>query len=252
MNFFNKISSSSKQEVKRFSLLHISIEIILVTLGILIALAIDNWNTDRVEQNEIQEYVVEMHKEFESTLKYQYIKRDVFNRQLDMLKRMIYILGNQQKDSVDVIKKNLEVITQTYGVESYTLPVTEEFINRDYINKIKNDSLKQALKKFDLIKKSAKVIWDYAQAQYDNRIEPFLTKNANYPEFAKIKGLEQLNIPNNLKTDFYKLYDSQELFNIIGFKIETISIEKKRLEKGISSFIEIKNKLKQELESLNP
>ena len=51
---------------------------------------------------------------------------------------------------------------------------------------------------------------------------------------------------------FYKLYDSQELFNIIGFKIETISIEKKRLEIGISSFIEIKNKLKQELESLNP
>ena len=128
------------------------------------------------------------------------------------------IIGTQ-KDSINVLKNNLEVITQTYGVETYTLP-----INHDYINKIRNDSLKQALKKYDLIKKSAKVIWDYAQSQYDNRIEPFLTKNLNYPEFAKTKGLDSLEISNNLKTNFEKLYNSQELFNIIGFKIETINI----------------------------
>ena len=93
----------------------------------------------------------------------------------------LQLIIETQKDSINVLKNNLEVITQTYGVETYTLPITEEFINRDYINKIRNDSLKQALKKYNLIKKSAKVIWDYAQSQYDNRIEPFLTKNLNYP-----------------------------------------------------------------------
>lgn len=143
----------------------------------------------------------------------------------------LQLIIETQKDSINVLKNNLEVITQTYGVETYTLPITEEFINRDYINKIRNDSLKQALKKYNLIKKSAKVIWDYAQSQYDNRIEPFLTKNLNYPEFAKIKGLDSLEISNNLKTNFEKLYNSQELFNIIGFKIETINIEKWRLKK---------------------
>ncbi len=248
MRISNKVNTSFIKKKRSFSLVSISMEILLVTLGILIALAIDNWNTNRLEQNEIREYVVEMHKEFESVLKYQDTKIEVFDWQLDRLSRMINILGSQQKDSINVLKNNLEVITQTYGVEAYTLPVTEEFINLDYINKIKNDSLKQALKKYDLIKKSAEVIWDYAQAQYDNRIEPFLTKNLNYPEIAGINGLDGLKIPNNLKTNFNKLYDSQELFNIIGFKIETISIEKYRLEKGILSFKNIKSQLYKELD----
>ena len=58
-----------------------------------------------------------------------------------------------------------------------------------------------------------------------------------------MKGLDSLKIPNNFKTNFEKLYNSQELFNIIGFKIETISIEKGRLKKGILSFRNTRDEL---------
>ena len=45
----------------RLDFQYIVVEIILVTVGILIAIAIDNWNSSRLTQLEVDEYLFEIH-----------------------------------------------------------------------------------------------------------------------------------------------------------------------------------------------
>ena len=54
----------------RLDFQYIVVEIALVTIGILIAIAIDNWNSNKLTQIEIDDYLLEIHSEIEVAIKY--------------------------------------------------------------------------------------------------------------------------------------------------------------------------------------
>ena len=61
LKFFRRIRKRLiHQERVQYYLLYAVGEIILVVLGILLALQINNWNTERVEQNQMQEFASAM------------------------------------------------------------------------------------------------------------------------------------------------------------------------------------------------
>ena len=57
---------------------HIITEITLVTVGILIAIQIDTWYNERVEQQEIDKYLISIQEEFEIEMIWQKIIRCIF------------------------------------------------------------------------------------------------------------------------------------------------------------------------------
>ena len=65
MAISNKINQSFDEKKSRISIKYILAEIFLITAGILIALGIDNWNNNRIEQNEVDKYLIEIKKELE-------------------------------------------------------------------------------------------------------------------------------------------------------------------------------------------
>jgi hypothetical protein len=223
---------------------HILFEIVLVTGGILIALAIDNWNNKRVEQAEIKYYYKDIQVEFKETINYQKGYQKTLQYLKNSMTRSLEIIKSKNKDSIPVLKKLLGTLATTWPV-SYTMPITQEFIDLDYINKVENDSLKTMLKKYVRQIERSKGLAEYNEAQYNDRIEPYINENINYREIVLGNSNSQLVI-GGPKTDFEKLSNDLKFWNIINFKIETTIIELDRLKGDMKVFEIIYNLLEDE------
>ena len=219
-------------------------ETIVVTIGILIAIGIDGWHANKKEREEINSYLIEIQKEFESEIKFQERKLQLFERQLNGLYKIVKVISKQEKDSVNIISDHIAILTQTWGVEGYNFPILTEFIELDLLNKIESEKLKSKLKQYNVIIDRTKVIWDYSIQQYNNRIEPFLTDTFTYADLFEIEGYNEFNTPSHLKTNFYDLFDNKKFYNIVAIKIETLLIEKARLKKANKVFEEVFEELK--------
>ena len=70
INFFRKIRQNLLSEGKTGKYLKYAIgEIILVVIGILIALSINNWNTERINNNRVKQYVKSLVQDLENDIK---------------------------------------------------------------------------------------------------------------------------------------------------------------------------------------
>lgn len=228
------------------SLKHIILEIILVTGGILIALGIDNWNNKRVEQAEIKYYYKDIQIEFKETINYQKNHQKTLQYLKNSMTRSLEIIKSKNKDSIPSLKKLLGTLATTWPV-NYTMPITQEFIDLDYINKVENDSLKIMLKKYVRQIERSKGMADYNEAQYNDRIEPYINENINYREIV-LGNLNSQLVVGGPNTDFEKLSKDLKFWNIVNFKIETTLIELSWLKRDIKIFeiiyniLEVENK----------
>ena len=79
---FKSILTSEKNLIFKYLLL----EIVFISLGVLFALGINNWNSNRIEQNEINNYLIEIDKEINEVIQYQESKlRNLKNIQVCLL-----------------------------------------------------------------------------------------------------------------------------------------------------------------------
>ena len=107
---------------------HIITKITLVTVGILIAIQIDTWYNERVEQQEIDKYLISIQEEFEIEMIWQKDNKMYFLKQqrqwLDQLSRWLI---NQEKDSLPWIVGYSGTLKTNYGVDFYDFPILDEF-----------------------------------------------------------------------------------------------------------------------------
>ena len=223
---------------------HIILEIALVTGGILIALAIDNWNNKRVEQVKISDYYEDIQVEFKEVIQYQKKQKKTLGRIQESMVRSLKIIKSKNKDSIPTIKKLLGYFATTWPT-SYSMPITEEFIDLDYINKVQNDSLKLMLKKYVGRLKDSRKMEEFNASQYNDRIEPYINENINYQEIV-LSSLKKRLVEGGPKTDFEKLSNDLNFWNVINFKIETTIIELSKLKWDMKVFEIIYKLLEQE------
>ena len=115
---------------RSIDLKYVVVEITLVTIGILIAIEVNNWNSSRLIQIEIDDYLLEIHSEIQSGIKYQeqYINR--FESMSSSLIRVMKIIERNDLDSIPYLKNIIWPIGTTWPV-SYNLPILEEFIDEN-------------------------------------------------------------------------------------------------------------------------
>ena len=102
INYFRKIRKQMADDNIPVKYMRYAIgEIILVVIGILIALQINNWNEKRLSKNSIVNYYERIHDELSRT------NPDIinFNKVIDTLitanRRSLYILNLKNRDSLD-------------------------------------------------------------------------------------------------------------------------------------------------------
>ena len=245
IKFFKHIRKSLLMENKTSKYFKYAFgEILLVVIGILIALQINNWNEKRVEKNILNNYYLRMLEELvvsENNLK-------KFKASIDTLvidnKRTLHILNLKNKDSLPLLKESLWALGTSYG-SSFNFPILEEFINEGNLAKVKNSKIKNRLQAFSIQLNGFSYMDKYIENQYFTSIEPYFNKHINYAEvFKRNKKLVQ----GGPEIDYNNFYNNLELWNIVTFKLETVLSQQIRLESFIILIEQLKENLIDELD----
>ena len=235
---------------KSINIKFILIEIILVTIGVLMAIAVNNWNTNRLIKIEVDNYLLEIRSEIQGGIKYQNINIERFESMSNNLLRVMKIIERNDLDSIPYLNKLIWPIGTTWPI-SYELPILEEFMDKDYLNTVQNDSLKKTLKIYNRIKESAKGMAAFNEKQYLDKVESFINKNIEYLEIIESKIWETNNINNHprIKTNFKELFNDLEFWNILTLKTETFFIELSQVKSHKKTFLLIEKYLNQYLDN---
>jgi hypothetical protein len=221
-------------------------EILLVVIGILIALQINNWNNNKNEKVEIENYYTKIHEEIAIT-------QEIFNRfkaTLDTLNqhnnRSLDIINLKNRDSLYLLKETLGALGTAYK-SNFLFPIINEFLNEGYLAKIKNDSLKLGFQYFSMALNDLKGNDEYISNQYSTSIEPYFYNTLNYAEV--VHGGADLNElkTGGPSTNYEQFYDDLELWNLLTFKVETTNSQQRRVD-GLYRILEfIDEKIQEKL-----
>ena len=235
---------------KSINIKFILIEIILVTVGVLMAIAVNNWNTSRLIKIEVDNYLLEIRSEIQGGIKYQNINIERFESMSNNLIRVMKIIERNDLDSIPYLNKLIWPIGTTWPI-SYELPILEEFMDKDYLNTVQNDSLKKTLKMYNRIKESAIGMAAFNEKQYLDKVESFINKNIEYLEIMEGEIWESNNINNHprIKTNFKELFNDLEFWNILTLKTETFFIELSQVKSHKRTFLLIEKYLNQYLDN---
>jgi len=150
IKFFRKIRQNLLSEGKTGKYLKYAIgEIVLVVIGILIALSINNWNTERINNNRVKQYAKSLVQDLENDIEMinvsQFQAKKSFKR-IDSLKS--YMLST---DLANLSNTDLYVLTHDimYRPYMWNRSTFNEMKNSEILHNFKNDSLKKKLMAYE-------------------------------------------------------------------------------------------------------
>ncbi|MBP6558274.1 MAG: hypothetical protein KA213_07895 [Flavobacterium sp.] len=228
-------------------------EIVLVVLGILIALQINNWNEDRKQQIIIDNYYSKIIAEVESVNKLIEYNAEYTETANNDLMFCIKYMEQHRTDSTNVFINKIKKLTDCDSQTLY-FPVINEFISKGFISAVNNTKIKDYIDKFIYVQDQAKISDLERTAFCVNQLQPFIQKNINYSDImVSGGGNKTFNLPKIItvsgpKTDFNNLMSNIELWNLIYRKVEiernTIVVNKSFI--GVLS--ELSKEIKKELD----
>ena len=236
--FFRKIRKKLADDNKPIKYLRYAIgEIVLVVIGILIALSINNWNQNRINKHHEKLILKELHKEFISN-KIQLDTVLFFNRR--SFQSIKYV---RSKLPIDIKKANLDSLSfhLYYSGFTYTFNpsegVTNALMNSSTFNLVSNDELRQLLISW------GDVVSDYQEEEvnalnnYTIHLKPFEKKYFYWGEDDQWLNDPRvdLTILESLEFDNYVMDRYSDLKNIL----ENSSGELENVEKTINRIIEL-------------
>jgi hypothetical protein len=150
IKFFRHIRKSLLNEGKTSKYFKYAIgEIVLVVIGILIALQINNWNQGRIEQNKEQTYLANIKRDLENQLKSIKSQLEFENNIIDLMEPFLDSYYKTSKINLDATNtKNLSLVTtrQTFVRND---PTYTDLISSGNIDIIKNTEFKNKLIEFN-------------------------------------------------------------------------------------------------------
>lgn len=218
INFFRKIRQNLLAQNKTSSYLKYAIgEIVLVMIGILLALQVNNWNERRIERNEIQTKLVHINEEIANTKK----NLDKIIKTIDSVhigdnQKSLYYLRSKNKDSIKKLEETLGQFGSATSVV-ITIPSIDDFINSGYLSKISNTRLKNNMLTLARLNQFSHTLDEYANTQLNTHVSPYFIKKLNLAQLTLNSDMVVLNPI----TDFSTFVGDRELENLLNLKIET-------------------------------
>lgn len=198
-------------------------EIILVVIGILIAVRVNTWNQERIENNRLNlqiEKLLDECVESKTLIEGMRVRMDSLKTKMTI---SIEIVREQDFERLDVFKENVGAIATAWNLHINT-PILEEFNRQNGTVVLKNPNLKSTLNEYYEVLDFYHYGLDYNRFQYQFSIEPFISKYLNYSSTALPVYRDRL-IQGGPESNFEELFQSLEFWNIMTFKLETTNGE---------------------------
>ena len=140
--FFRRIRKQMADDNKPLKYLRYAIgEIVLVVIGILIALSINNWNENRKERIEEQYLLIQLELEFKSNLEQLDEKIAIREQMIKASLQLLEYKDNLSQRNNDSI---IKYITHTFNAPTFD-PIVNDLISSGKLQLLQNNKLKQLL-----------------------------------------------------------------------------------------------------------
>ena len=224
-------------------------EILLVVIGILIALQVNNWNENRIQKNEEIFYLQKLH---------QSITQDTatYNNVIELL--------NEAIDQVSVIENELyEADRQTFSVDitrtllsTYHRPLErstwDNLISTGKISLIRNNSVSESLFQYYYGYEENVQIWNQAHTHYTREIiAPFLMEfdDTSWEAFNIANDNFWGDVPAMMQKNIGEYRDEALFRNILRFKTSTMKSVKQTYIDNLQMAGSLMTLIEQELEN---
>ncbi|MBO6535605.1 MAG: hypothetical protein JJ966_05240 [Balneolaceae bacterium] len=221
-------------------------EILLVMIGILLALQVSNWNQNRIEHEQLQNYYERIIEEIESDIPVKQNFLEMNQLVIELNKRTLNLLSSGHPDSLNELKNTLGALSTAWSLK-LSYPVLNEFKNNGYLTHVQNTQLKQKFFELYTAIEFTNAMDDYIKDQYLNTIEPFIIRSFNYQAVA-MERYQAFLIPGGPSIDYTALAENLELWNTVTFKLETAELYSEYLSGLIDEQSSLIVLLKKELE----
>lgn len=208
-------------------------EIILVVIGILIALQVNNWNETRIEQHRIKDYAKSLIQDLRSDLTMLYVcleQAELSYNSIDSLKR--YMAATPVKD---LSNTTLFILTNhdLYRPFMWNRSTFDELKSSGSVRFITNDSLENKLVQYEALARHLDEDFngDKDRSTYAERLvakvvnfnSPYFSKIIDYAEISSNKPYGYFQTPyfeNSIKEDLPLVtYDEAQILELTNFYI---------------------------------
>jgi hypothetical protein len=149
-------------------------EIILVVIGILIALSINNWNENQINNLKETEILLGLKNEFENNLEALIASNKFSLNSNKACFALTQIIQNDQVSSKSNIVDSLIKVVINFSAFEAKTGMTDEIINSGKLNLLKNEKLRNRLTLWSGILRNAKGDYKYRSDNYTDNLMPFL------------------------------------------------------------------------------
>ncbi len=234
IKFFRKIRQQLIGEGKvRKYLVYALGEILLVVIGILIALQVNNWNQEKKNRIIEAELLQALHQEFTYNQEQATLAIDLLNTVKSDMILMLQFTGPEYND---ISVQKFEALISGAGKDELeyhpSIGVVQDIINAGQLNNISNTDLRRKLasweSKLRKLDNQENIVESYREGIKDITIENGnmvnLFINVGLPEFKNMEA-------SAFKTDPRMMLASQKLENLIAYKLAaTNSLEANYLD----------------------
>lgn len=220
IKFFQKIRQNMLTEGKTGKYLKYAIgEIILVVIGILVALQVNNWNNERLENNRANEFVKKVNIQIDNNLTKVTDYIDRFTDQFEQTLELVSIIGTSDTSNIDPkINLLVELNLSDYHLNLNMNTILEGKENGDFAL-IASEELRQHLYELINLNDQIKERERITNEDLNTLFVPYLNKKYNLRNSSGPDILEKIGRSNIYKGDNYKLLQDQEFENYIMFRI---------------------------------
>ena len=207
------------EKIKSINFKYFISELLIVVVGILIALSLNNWREDNANKNKEQYYLKSLKTDFEQSLA---SLNEILNqnRESDLAAKKVLaaIHKGYSNSTVDTVKKGFR---RLFGFNRF-VPASgtyKEIISTGSLQILRDDELRIALSSWEDMITRNQQLEEVMFWQYHLMNIPYLNKHIVRSDFReKQNNTEQ----NNLKTDFKKLFADPEFENILVNRIGAV------------------------------
>ncbi|GMN10042.1 hypothetical protein MTsPCn9_15430 [Croceitalea sp. MTPC9] len=204
LKFFGKIRQKLLSENKFSKYLFYAIgEIVLVMIGILLALQVNNWNESRKDHKKEQELLLQLQSEFKSNLMQLDEKIALRDNMINASFRLLDFVDHPPKRNNDSILKYLgfTVLSPTFD------PIVNDINSSGRIQLIKSTKLKEKLSRWtsEIVQVTEEEqVWLHYR---NNNYMPILLEKGMYRnlvnQYWEDNIIEAFHLDKNTKTDFH-------------------------------------------------
>lgn len=245
IKFFRKIRKKLLAE-NRFNkyFLYAIGEIVLVVIGILIALQINNWNENRKELSEVNLILQNLNDEFSAN---RTLIKATKRESVNVKKVGVALMNLFGKSKDEIISKkpdSLLYLVLEPGDFRASENTINDLIQSGRLKLLRDKKLKEQLYKWQSTLKDYDAAYNRIEIKIDEDILPYLSKNYALKDIDKYGALKWEK-SSTLNVDKYKIFNDIEFENILDdylYRVTTTQVIIDDLKKIIDNILKETNK----------